>query len=55
MSDYYGRLANCALDGIELTTVTKKDGKVWKVRNLIRLNAGGFEIELHQDPDLPQI
>ena len=53
MSDYYGRLANCALHGIEFTTVTKKDGKVWNVRNLIRLAAGGFEIELHQSPDLP--
>jgi len=52
MSDYYGRLANCALHGIELTEVTK-DGKPWNVRNLIRLNAGGFEIELHQDPKLP--
>jgi hypothetical protein len=53
MSDYFGRLANFASHGIEFTTVTKNDGKLWKVRNLVRLNAGGLEIELHQNPDLP--
>ena len=53
MSDYHGCLANCTLHGIEFTTVTKADGKSWNVRNLIRLNAGGFEIVLLQNPDLP--
>jgi hypothetical protein len=52
MSDYYARLANCALHGIEFTTITKDD-KPCKVRNLIRLNTAGFELELHQKPTLP--
>ena len=52
MSDYRGTLANCTLHGIEFTSVIK-NGEPWKVRNLIRLRAGGFEIELHQDPNLP--
>src|SRR5882724_5717365 len=52
MSDYYGRLANCTLRGIEFTEVTK-DGKPWNVRNLIRLSAAGLELELRQDPTLP--
>src|SRR5712691_8214445 len=52
MSDYRGYLANCTLRGIEFTDVVK-NGQPWKLRNLIRLNAGGFELELHQNPDLP--
>jgi len=53
MSDYYGRLANCTLHGIEFTAVKKPNGELWKVRNLIRLKVGGFEIELYQNPNLP--
>jgi hypothetical protein len=52
MSDFYGRLANCTLHGIEFTESTK-DGKPWRFRNLIRLHAAGFEIELHQNTSLP--
>jgi hypothetical protein len=52
MSDYFGLLANCALQGIEFTTGTK-DGKAWSSRNLIRINAGGFALELYQNTDLP--
>lgn len=52
MSDYRGYLANCTLHGIEFTDVVK-NGNPWKARNLIRLNAGGFELQLHQDPNLP--
>ena len=52
MSDFYARLANCTLHGIEFTEGTK-DGKPWRFRNLVRLKAGGFELELHQKTDLP--
>src|SRR4029453_9603148 len=51
MADYYARLANCPLGGVEWTEV-QKDNKQWKTKNLIRLQAEGFELELHQQPDL---
>jgi hypothetical protein len=51
MSDYLGYLANCVLDGIEFTNEIR-DGKTCRVRNLIRLMVGGFELELHQDTGL---
>ena len=53
MSDYHACLVNCTLCGIEFTTVTEAAGKLRKVRNLIRLNANGFEFELYQNPDRP--
>lgn len=52
MSDYRATLANCTLHGVEFTSVTK-NGSPRQVRNLIRLHAAGFELELHQDPNLP--
>lgn len=52
MSDYLAHLANCTLRGIEVTTGTK-DGKPWNFRSLIRINAGGFAMELHQNTGLP--
>jgi hypothetical protein len=51
VADYYTRLANCPLPGIEWTEINR-DGQQWKTRNLIRLRAAGFELELHQYPDL---
>jgi hypothetical protein len=51
MTDYYARLANCPLPGIEWTEITR-NGAQWKTRNLIRLQTSGFELELRQQPDL---
>jgi hypothetical protein len=52
MSDYLARLANCVLHGIESTPGTK-NGQPWKYRNLIRIKVSGFELEFHQDTQLP--
>jgi hypothetical protein len=52
VGDYHGALANCTLHRIEFTT-RNNGGKPRRHRNLIRLNAGGFEFELHQDIRLP--
>ena len=47
MSDYWAGLTNCLVVGEELTKTETNS-----VRNLIRLNLGGFDIELHQHPDV---
>ncbi len=47
MSDYWAGLTNCLVVGEEFT-----ETETHRVRNLIRLNLGGFDIELHQYPDV---
>ena len=48
MSDYRATIANCPLRGIEFTQHTA-NGHPARTRNLIRLKAGGFDLELTQD------
>lgn len=47
MSDYWAGLTNCLVMGWEFT-----ETETHNVRNLIRLNLGGFDIELHQHSDV---